>query len=259
MGSCGRVHDRDPGGVWPVVDARVVISTDRAAAARAAAESFARQARDAVERAGRFTVALSGGTAPEDTYRLLGTSFRDSVPWDRVHLFWGDERCVPPGHERSNFGMAWRAMIRHLPIPPAQVHRMPGELPPEEGARRYAETLAAQLGGGVPAFDLLHLGVGADGHTCSIFPFGPLVHERSCTVAAALMTSLGEWRLTLTVPVLNAAARVEVLAHGAGKAPVVASALRGPLDPVRLPIQLVRPGAGRLTWQIDLEAAGALD
>src|SRR5215217_1400957 len=127
------------------------VHADAHAAARAGAEAFEVQARAAVEARGRFTVALSGGTAPKEMYALYASDELSSrIPWEGVHLFWGDERCVPPGHPRSNYAMAWDAFIRHVPIPDENVHRMRGELPAEEGAARYREELAAFFGPGVP-------------------------------------------------------------------------------------------------------------
>ena len=231
---------------------------DAHAASRASAEAFVAQARAAVAERGRFTVALSGGSGPVEAYGLLGTEpLRSRVPWEAVHLFWGDERCVPPGHPRSNHGMAWRAFIARVPIPPGNVHRMEGELPPTEGARRYAAELEASFGAGVPRFDLVHLGLGPDAHTASLFPFDSLLREREVNVAAALHRPLGEHRLTLTVPVLDAATSVEMLVLGEGKAEAVRAVLAGPLDPYRLPAQLVRPAAG-VTWLLDAAAASRL-
>lgn len=237
---------------------RIEIYADAQAASRAAAESFAQQAAEAVQARGRFSVALSGGSAPEQSYRMLGDEpFRSMIPWDGVHLFWGDDRCVTPGHPRSNFRMANTAFITRVPIPPQNVHRMPGELPPREGAARYAAELEAFFGPGVPRFDLVHLGIGPDGHTASLFPFDDLLRERERTVGWSLHRPLGEWRLTFTVPVLNAARRVEMLALGEGKASIVRSALEGPIDPYSIPAQLVRP-AGEMVWMLDRGAASGL-
>jgi 6-phosphogluconolactonase len=227
-------------------------------AARASAERFAEMARAAVAERGRFSVALSGGTTPRAAYSLLAEEpFRSRIPWEGVHLFWGDERCVPPGHVRSNFGMANRAFVSRVPIPPANVHRMRGEIPPHEGAREYEAEMAAFFGEGVPRCDLVHLGVGPDGHTCSLFPFDPLLLERERSVVTALYRPLGEPRITLTMPVVNAAAQVEMLAPGADKAEVVWKVLEGPRDPMRLPAQAVRP-AGEMVWLLDEAAAARL-
>lgn len=236
------------------------IHPDAHAAARAVAESFASQAAAAVEARGRFSAALTGGSGPVEAYGLLAEEpFRSRIPWEGVHLFWGDERCVPPGHERSNFRMASEAFIARVPIPRENVHRMRGELRPEKGAARYAEELAAFFGDGVPCFDVIHLGVGPDAHVASLFPFtAPLrVDERAVTTNLKLPE--GEPRITLTLPVLNAAARVEMIVVGASKAEVVWTVLRGPMDPFRYPAQFVRPADGELVWMMDGAAAGRLD
>jgi 6-phosphogluconolactonase len=235
---------------------RTEIHPSAHAAAAAGAEAFVAEARAAVEARGRFSVALSGGTAPREMYALLAADER--VPWEGVHLFWGDERCVPPLHPRSNYAMAWTAFIRHVPIPEANVHRMRGELPAEKGAARYREELEAFFGPGVPRFDVIHLGLGPDAHTCSLFPFDELLRERTLTVAPALMRELGEPRVTITVPVVNAAGRVEMFVVGAGKAEVVRKVLEGPRDPFRLPAQLVDPADGEYVWIMDEAAAGGL-
>ncbi|HKP76069.1 MAG TPA: 6-phosphogluconolactonase [Longimicrobiaceae bacterium] len=228
-------------------------------AARAGAEAFVAEARAAVEARGRFSVALSGGTAPREMYSLLaGDDLSRRIPWEGVHLFWGDERCVPPRHPRSNYAMAWDAFIRRVPIPRENVHRMRGELAADEGAARYREELEAFFGPGIPRFDVVHLGLGPDAHTCSLFPFDPLLRERRLTVAPALMRELGEPRITFTFAVVNAAARVEMFVVGAGKADVVWKVLEGPLDPFRLPAQLARPTDGELVWIVDRAAAARL-
>jgi len=233
------------------------IHPDAHAAARAGAEAFVAEARAAVEARGRFSVALSGGTAPREMYGLIGRDdFAARIPWEGVHLFWGDDRCVPPRHPRSNYAMAWDAFIRHVRIPHGNVHRIRGELPAEEGAARYRGELAAFFGPGIPRFDVIHLGLGPDAHTCSLFPFDDLLRERELTVAPALLRELGEPRVTFTIPVVNAAARVEMFVVGAGKAEVVRKVLEGPLDPFRLPAQLVRPADGEYVWIMDEAAAG---
>jgi 6-phosphogluconolactonase len=252
------------------VDAAILMTHDRAdsieihpdahAAARVVAESFAARAAAAVQARGRFSAALTGGSGPVEAYRLLGEEpFRSRVPWDGVHLFWGDERCVPPGHERSNFRMANAAFVSRVPIPPANVHRMRGELPPAEGAARYAEALAAFFGAGVPRFDLVHLGVGPDGHVASLFPFSDPLHERARAVTTNLHRPLGEPRITLTLPVLNGAARVEMIVIGRSKAPIARAVLRGPIDPFRFPAQFVRPTDGERVWMMDRDAAAMLE
>jgi 6-phosphogluconolactonase len=238
----------------------IQIHPDAHAASLAVTESFAAQAIAAVQARGRFSAALTGGSGPVEAYRLLGEApFRSRIPWEGVHLFWGDERCVPPGHARSNFRMANEAFVARVPIPQANVHRMRGELRPEEGAAAYAEELAAIFGEGVPRLDLVHLGVGPDAHVASLFPFTEPLRERGRTVTTNLHLPEGEPRITLTLPVLNGAARVEMIVIGPSKADVVWTVLRGPIDPYRLPAQLVRPGDGEIVWMMDAAAAGRLE
>lgn len=236
------------------------IFPDEAAACRAGADSFAARAADAIAERGRFTVALSGGTTPEPMYRLLAEEpLRSRIDWARVHLLWGDERCVPPAHPRSNFGMAWRAFVSRVTIPRENVHRMRGELPPEEGAVSYESELRALLGHGAPVLDLVHLGLGDDGHTASLFPFSAVPEERGRVVRTALAPDPPESRLTLTETVLNAARRVEFLVLGSEKAEIVRVATRGALDPVRVPAQRVAPASGPPIWYLDRGAGGRLE
>ena len=235
--------------------ARVSVYADANAAAAALAESFAEQAIEAVRTRGRFSVALTGGSGPVGAYRLLGEEpLRSRIPWQGVHLFWGDERCVPPGHARSNFRMASEAFVARVPIPPPNVHRMRGELVPDDGADAYAKELAVYFGRGIPRFDLVHLGVGPDGHVASLFPFSDALRERERTVTTNLHRPLGESRITLTLPVLNAAARIELPVMGADKAAIAWTVLRGPIDPFRFPAQFLRPAEGEMVWVMDVAA-----
>jgi 6-phosphogluconolactonase len=237
----------------------VRVHADADAASRAAADAFAAAAREAIVARGRFVAVLAGGTAPLRTYALLAEEPRRSaIDWARVHLFWGDERCVPPGHPRSNFGAAWRHLSR-LPIPPANVHRMRGELSAVVAAAAYEREIAEVMGPGAPRWDLLHLGIGPDGHTASLFPFAPVLLHLAANVTTALKLPEGEWRVTLTVPALNSARRVDFLAFGADKARTLRSVLRAARDPLRLPAELVAPGDGTVVWHLDRPAASLLD
>ena len=240
--------------------ARAVVYPDAHAASAALAESFVVRVVAAVRARGRFSLALTGGSGPVRAYRLLGEEpLRSRIPWEGVHLFWGDERCVPPGHARSNFRMANQAFISRVPMPAANVHRMRGELGAEAGADAYARELAAFFGPGTPRFDLIHLGVGPDGHVASLFPFTDALRERERTVTANLHLPLGEPRITLTLPVLNAAARIELPVMGADKAAIAWAVLRGPIDPFRFPAQLLRPVDGEMVWVMDAAAAGLVN
>jgi 6-phosphogluconolactonase len=190
---------------------------------------------------------------------MLGREpYLSRVPWNAVHLFWGDERCVPPAHPRSNFAAANAAFVSRVPVPHANVHRMRGELTPREGASEYAREIASYFGDEEPRFDLVHLGIGPDGHVCSLFPFSAPLLERERTVTNNLLVPLGEWRITLTFPVVNAARRVEFIAPTGEKARVVRTAVRGPMDPLRIPAQMVRPVSGELAWVLDADSAAGL-
>jgi len=222
------------------------------------ADLFVAEAREAVAPRGSFAVALAGGNTPKGAYALLAEEPRRSqVDWGRVRVFFSDERCVPPDDPQSNFGMAQRTLLSNVPIPAAHVHRMRGELPPEEAASAYADVLREVLGED-PVFDLVMLGLGADGHTASLFPGTPVVGERRLLVAAPFVPQLGTHRLTLTPRVINNARRVVIAAAGWEKAEALRRALDGPFDPNVTPVQVVQPVSGELTWLVDEAAASRL-
>lgn len=221
--------------------------------ARAAADGFVDLARASVAERGRFDVALTGGSSPHLLYDLLGREeWAARIPWESVHLFWGDDRCVPPRHPRSNFRLADERFISRVRIPESNVHRVRGELRPEVAASAYADELRTHFGSGLPVFDLVHLGLGDDGHVASLFPFDlPNLTERERPVLTSLRLPLGEHRVTLSYGVLNAARRIEFLLPDPGKAAIARRAMHGPLDPFRIPAQAVRP-AGELFWMTAL-------
>jgi 6-phosphogluconolactonase len=249
----------------------VKVYPDRASLARAAAEHLVAQAAEAVAAHGRFTVALSGGSTPHSTYALLASAdnkhpreFAPRVDWPRVHVFWGDERCVPPDHPDSNYRMAREALLEKVPIPIENVHRIQGELPPDQAAAAYQSKLKSFLGAG-GRFDLILLGVGTDGHTASLFPGTAAIHERKQWVVAHHVRrqgrspdKLGAWRITLTPIVVNAAAHVTFLVAGTGKAERLHQVLAGRYQPDVLPAQIVRPAGGQLLWLVDAAAAARL-
>ncbi len=242
----------------------IQISPDPAALAEEAARRFVAAAAAASAARGRFTVALSGGSTPRALLRLLAAPpYRDRVAWDRVHVAWGDERCVPPDDEQSNYRMAREALLDHVPIPHEQIYRIPAEEPDHEvAARVYDATLRRLFNpdpGEWPRFDLIHLGLGAEGHTASLFPGSPALDERDRLVAAPWVAKLSAHRITLTPPVINAAREVAFLVAGAEKAAIVRTLLRGPRDPAEYPAQIVAPTDGCLTWLLDRAAAAHLD
>lgn len=225
-------------------------------AARAAAEEVVDVAEDAISNRGIFRIALSGGSTPRSLFRTLaGRRFRGRVGWERTRIFFVDERCVPPAHERSNYRMAKEHLLGPLRIPEANVFRIRGEEEPRRAAREYERVLANEFGGRVPRFDFVLLGVGADGHTASLFPGTRAIAERTMAVAANYVAPLDEWRITLTLPVLSAGRRVVFLAVGREKRDAVAAVLRGKRGSAGLPASLVKPRRGSLVWILDEAAA----
>jgi 6-phosphogluconolactonase len=242
----------------------LLVVADQAALAQDAAKRVVAIAEEAVARCGRFTVALAGGSTPKRLYSLLATEpYRTCLPWRKTHLFWGDERAVPPEHPDSNFGIARATLLSRVPIPANQVHRMQAEradldAAASEYAAEIARTFTAQPPDEPPAFNLILLGLGTDGHTASLFPYTQALQERRRWVAPNYVPTLQANRLTLTTPILNRAAMILFLVSGADKAAVLQTVLEGPPDPERLPAQLIRPVAGRLVWLVDQAAASRL-
>lgn len=227
---------------------------------RRLAEEFVRAAAEALQAHGRFRVALAGGSTPKPLYELLAArEFIARVDWARTDVFFGDERCVPPDDARSNFRMAADALLKHVPLPAVQLHRLRGEDPPAQAALHYRRELAAVFRtAGMPRFDLILLGLGENGHTVSLFPGSGALCERRRTVVSQYVEVQNEWRLTFTRPLLNAAAQIWVLACGASKAEAVRCVLEGPFEPQVLPAQYLAPTAGRLVWWLDTAAAARL-
>jgi len=242
------------------MDPEIVIVPDSAVLAREAARRFAELAREAAESWGRFSVALSGGSTPGALYRLLGEEpYREQVPWDQVHLFWGDERCVPPDDPGSNYRLVSDALLNHVPIPSGNVHRVRGELEPRTAAKAYERALNDFYCGTRTRFDLVLLGVGGDGHTASLFP-GSATRQEAGRLAIAVEAHYQgrpASRVTLTLPAINSARHVWFLVTGSAKAGIVQSVLEGPDR--GLPAQQISPTAGVLTWLLDAEAASQLE
>ncbi len=241
-----------------------VIWPDAHALALAAARHFAEKIERAVAKRGVARIAISGGSTPQAAFSLLADPsqpFANTVPWDKVHLYWVDERCVPPDHPESNYGVCKRLLLDHVAIPAANVYRMEGELDPEKGASRYESVLRNSMkleGAESPAFDLLLLGMGDDGHTASLFPHTEGLEAIGRLCIANHVPQKDTWRITLTWPVINQAAEVVFEIGGAPKAERVGEVFTGPRDPERLPSQLIRPANGRLMLQVDEGAAAKL-
>jgi 6-phosphogluconolactonase len=225
------------------------------------AEQFVRLTTEAIDARGRCAVALSGGSTPKSVYQLLAApAFRLRVRWGDIHFFWGDERHVPPDHPDSNYRMAVEAMLSKVPVPPANVHRVRSELPDaERAAREYEETIRACVAGErLPRFDVIHLGIGTDGHTASLFPVSAALQERERLCVANWVEKLGGYRITLTLPILNAARADIFIVTGAAKAPIIQQVLRDRDATPPFPAQLVRPVDGECWWMLDQAAAGEL-
>ena len=235
---------------------KIRVMPDLPAVAQAAAERMIEAAASAIETAGVFHVALSGGSTPKPLYELLSADGNIArIEWAKVHVYFADERCVPPTHSDSNFRLASDTLLDLVPIPPANIHRMKGEIEPETAAVEYGRMLKETFGeeGGL---DLVILGVGDDGHTASLFPGNPALHEKRHRCVAAFVAKLNAWRITLTAPFLNRSREVMVLAAGEKKANIIQQVLEGEFDPQRLPIQLIDPPEGRVSWFLDSAAAG---
>ena len=238
---------------------RFLVLPGHAEVAEAAADRFVAAARNAIRRRGRFRVALSGGATPRTAYALLAAPPRAAaLDWSRVDFFWADERAVPPDNPACNYGSTRMLLLDRLPgISSAAIHRMPADAHDREAAaRRYQAEIAGAFGvppdaARPPAFDLVWLGMGRDGHTASLFPGSTALAEREAWVVATWAPSLAAWRMTLTLPIINAARSVLFLATGADKA--------GALDSVRSGSRSVPAGwvrARSTLWLVDRHAAG---
>ncbi|MBC8076862.1 MAG: 6-phosphogluconolactonase [Chloroflexales bacterium] len=242
--------------------AAIDVFPDKPALLQAAAERFVTLASEAIAGRGRFTAALAGGGTPKPLYELLASEpYAAQVDWRRVHIGWGDERCVPPDDERSNYRMTRLALLDKVPIPPANIHRIKGELTPHKAADDYERELRELFGDAAPfgAFDLMLLGLGDNGHTASLFPGTAALREERRWVVPQYVEVVTMWRVTLTAPLISAAANVLFLAEGAAKAGVLRRVIEGPHDPDVLPAQLIQPQAGALRWMLDAAAAAELD
>lgn len=259
---------------------QVKILPDAASLAHAAAAQFAALAVESTSRGWRFSVALAGGSTPKAMYEILASKTHTSLDWRGVHLFWGDERCVPPDHPQSNYRMARNALLERIPIPPGNVHRIQGELTPESAAKAYEEELQRFFSIEEPGedpqtsppendresrprrrtFDLVLLGMGEDGHTASLFPGSPALEETERWVTSVEHSQPPPPqvdRVSLTLPAINAAAHVTILVSGKKKADRLQQAISSQEGAQPdLPVQLVKPENGDLLWLVDAAAAG---
>ena len=238
----------------------IKIVPDVAALNRVAAAEFKSTAESALAEHGWFSVALSGGNTPRSVYALLAQEDKASLDWSRIHIFFGDERHVPPDHPDSNYRMANETLLSKVPIPQENIHRVRAESDPESAAKDYEEQLRAEFTlkpGDRPRFDLILLGLGDDGHTASLFPETAALNETARLVVPNWVEKLNTFRITLTLPVLNHAAEVLFIVSGAGKAEILKAVLGSP-GSAQYPSQRVKPDHGRLLWLVDQDAARLL-
>lgn len=240
------------------LSSNLLICRDADAVAQEAAERFACAAVSSVAEKGAFYVAIPGGWSPRGMFRTLATgAFAAIIPWDRMHIFFTDERTVPPSHEDSNYKLANDLLLSRVPVVGANIHRFPAEFPPEVAARNYEDEVRRVMGDN-PRFDLVVLGMGTDTHTASLYPHSPALHERERLAMANPVEKLGGFRLTLTIPVLCNAASIMILALGEGKAASLREVLEGEMRIEEHPVQAIRPANGRLLWIVDQAAASEL-
>lgn len=242
----------------------VRVLADTSAIAAAAAGELVRVGQETVRRSGRFTVALAGGSTPKTLYNLMATDpgLRSGVPWDKMLVFFGDERHVGPDHPDSNYKMAWDAMLSKAPLAPEQISRIKGEYEDtEKAAREYEQEIRRRFQlnqGEFPRFDLILLGMGNEGHTLSLFPGTRALHETKRVVTRNWVGKLFTERVTLTAPAANNAANVVFMIAGLDKALALKGVLEGPLEPEQLPSQMIRPVNGKLLWLVDTAAGSML-
>ncbi len=235
------------------------IFKDPEALSQFAAARFAELAQKAVVEHGQFRVALTGGSSPKRLHELLTSSpYKEKIAWEKTRVFWGDERYVPIEDEQSNARMAFETLLSHVPVPHEHIHIMTSSLLPEEFAAKYEKTIEHVFGNQKPAFDLILLGMGDDGHTASLFPGTPVLQEEKKLVASQYLEKQSMYRITMTKTLLNYARNIIFLVFGEKKAETLANVLEGPYQPEKYPVQFINPESGTVTWLADEEAASKL-
>jgi 6-phosphogluconolactonase len=207
----------------------------------------------------RFTIALSGGSTPQKLHTLLAASpYKEKINWNKMHIFWGDERAVPFTDDRNNAKMAYDTLLNHLPVPAEQIHVMRTDIDPEAAAAAYEKILHSYFDETDTSFDLVLLGMGDDGHTLSLFPGTEIVHEKTAWTKAFFLQAQNMYRISLTAPIVNKSASVAFLAAGKNKSKTLEQVLEGAIQPNLYPSQLIKPVNGELHWFVDEAAASDL-
>lgn len=234
----------------------VKIYDDALAASKAAADFLVKTAADCVNSYGRFTVALSGGSTPKMLYELLASDeYRNRLPWDKMFIFWGDERFVPKDDENNNAKMAFEAFLNQVPVPENNIFPIPIAMTPRESASEYEKLLHNFFHNADPSFDLILLGLGENGHTASLFPETSVIDKKNLWVSEVYVEEQKMYRITLTAPVINKAKNIMFIVVGKNKAEIVSSVLQGVFQPRIWPAQLIKPVNGNLLWMLDEDAA----
>jgi 6-phosphogluconolactonase len=238
-----------------MTDPVIQVVPDPAALAQAAAQRIIDAAADAGKRQQIFSIALSGGNTPKSLFHLLAVPpMSKAIDWKNWEVYWSDERCVPPDHPDSNYRMAREALLDHVPIEAGKIHRMRGELDPQQAAMEYGQLLKEKFGDG--GMESILLGMGDDGHTASLFPGTAALSETKHRCVANWVPKMNTWRITFSAPFINKAREVMVVVSGKAKADRIEQVLHGPHDPQHLPIQMIQPTEGKLIWLMDAPAAG---
>lgn len=229
------------------------------ALATGVADFIISDAQAAIGERGRYSLVLSGGNTPESLFRLLAKPpYADALDWSKVHIFWGDERAVPLDDKRNNAHVAIGLWLDHISIPAANVHRIPSDMPAQQAAREYEDTIRRYFAGGVIAFDLVLLGLGPDGHTASLFPHSPLLAEKDAIVTAGYIPAQDMDRITMTVSLINDAHKVVFLVAGKAKATILQHVIQDAPAQHAYPAKMINPHSGGLYWFIDRAAAAQL-
>lgn len=229
-----------------------------AALAEAAAQYIIELAKHYIQKNGRFTIALSGGSTPDRLFKLFSQSpYVEQMPWQNTYFFWGDERYVPLDDERNNAHQAIQLLFSKINIPAENIIRIQTNLPPKEAAEQYEQAIQHLFGEAPPQFDLILLGMGDNGHTASLFPHTQVLHEETRMVKEEYIEEVQMYRVTMTAPLINLAHHIIFLVTGANKADMLKTVLQGEYEPDLYPAQLIKPVDGELIWMVD-EAAAAL-